>query len=487
MNTRASTLLDWIPLALASLVGIAGLVALAAHAYMGQFSRYIADDFCTAGTLVAQGFWTSQQYWYMNWSGRYSFTFFMSLSQLVGPKLTPILPAIALSAWLGASVVLMHVMLSEDDRRAGWLVPSGLAALLVFGVVEGAPNIYQSLYWQTGMITYAAPLVLWAVYLSWLLSRHRRPGGREAAWREGLLAAGSAFILGGFSETFASLQAAALAIGLGILVLGRKREGLRRLTVPMAAGFFGALAAMGAIIAAPGNAIRAGALPIRQSLLAALIRSLQDGYIFSARAARNQTLMIVLLMAVPMVLAWAISSLGRVGGSRPRVGPRDEIGKVILIPAATGLLILATIVPYEYGIGSYPDGRVLITSTWVLDLGLMLWGMALGRLASVLFPAGAFSSAAMLMLVVLLAALAGRQSWLAIVQTLGQRQQAMAYATAWDKRDEALRAASLQAESTVEAASLRHMAGLAELENDPSVWINRCIAQAYGVRQVVAK
>jgi hypothetical protein len=486
VSGRITSFSGWISAFIASLIGLAALIALAAHAYMGQFSRYIADDFCTAGTLATQGLWQSQQYWYVNWSGRYSFTFFMSLSQLLGSRLTPALPAIALLAWMAASAILLRLMLIGLGRQSGLSLALVLASLLIFGIVQGAPNIYQSLYWQTGMFTYVVPLILWTIYVAWLLALPSKQQRDIDPWMQSLLAAVTALVIGGFSETFASLQAAALAMGLGLLVLDRKREGSRRLLHPLTAAFAGALLAMVAIIAAPGNAVRAGTLPARQSLLAALFRSLRDGYIFSVWAARNNTVMVILLVAVPLVLIWLFARPVKDAGLDGRRHMR-LFTKVIFIPAATALLVLATIVPYEYGIGSYPDGRVLITSIWVLACGLVLWGISLGELAVATVSKRPPARSAMLILGLVLAGLACRQASLEFSQALQKQQQAVAYAAAWDKRDEILRAASAGGRGKVEAASLRHMGGLAELDKDPSVWINRCIAQAYGLDQVVAK
>jgi hypothetical protein len=57
---------------LAIVAALAALFSLAAHAYLGTFGRYIADDFCTASTLRRLGFLESQSYWYQTWTGCYA-------------------------------------------------------------------------------------------------------------------------------------------------------------------------------------------------------------------------------------------------------------------------------------------------------------------------------------------------------------------------------------------------------------------------------
>jgi hypothetical protein len=61
------------------------------------------------------------------------------------------------------------------------------------------------------------------------------------------------------------------------------------------------------------------------------------------------------------------------------------------------------------------------------------------------------------------------------------------YAQAWDKRNLTLKNVTEDQDEPIAVPSLRHMGFLAEIGYDPNEWINRCMAQAYGVDAVVAK
>src|ERR1043165_8797022 len=74
--------------------------SLLLYAYLGTFTRYMADDYCTAAALKNNGFWGTQTYWWQNWSGRYSFTFVVSFVELLGLAIVPILPALVIFLWL---------------------------------------------------------------------------------------------------------------------------------------------------------------------------------------------------------------------------------------------------------------------------------------------------------------------------------------------------------------------------------------------------
>src|SRR5438552_14945858 len=74
--------------------------ALVAYAYRGWFSRYTADDYCTAGLERVAGFVGAQINWYEAWSGRMTYYFVVGLVEYAGPGIVQVLPAIALLAWL---------------------------------------------------------------------------------------------------------------------------------------------------------------------------------------------------------------------------------------------------------------------------------------------------------------------------------------------------------------------------------------------------
>jgi len=59
--------------------------ALLAFAYVGLFTRYMADDYCAAVAVRRDGFLGSQLGWYGGWTGRFSFSFVLAAAESVGP------------------------------------------------------------------------------------------------------------------------------------------------------------------------------------------------------------------------------------------------------------------------------------------------------------------------------------------------------------------------------------------------------------------
>jgi hypothetical protein len=83
-----------------SLLSLAFLSTLAVHAYLGTYSRFIADDYCSAGMAKRFGVLRAVWYWYLNWTGRYSASALDAVFGLLGPAVTPFVPAAVLFAWL---------------------------------------------------------------------------------------------------------------------------------------------------------------------------------------------------------------------------------------------------------------------------------------------------------------------------------------------------------------------------------------------------
>jgi hypothetical protein len=462
----------------AALLAITPLVA---HAYLGTFSRYLADDFCTASSLRRLGFLASQSYWYETWSGRYSFTFVVSLTQAIGPRLTPLLTTAALLAWMAGGVCLAR-RLFPDWNRAGWIAGLALAGIQVFTTLEGSPSVYQSLYWQTGMITYVLPLTFSLVYLGWLwpaVSGRLEPRNLLAASAVSFIAA---FLLGGFSETFVALQTSALGLGLLFALLLGRHDRRARAAALLGAGLAGSVLAGLALALAPGTQVRSGLMPPRPELGVLIETTLKDGYLFLARTGKSVPVALALAVLVPLVLAMIYDS--GAGESRPSI--RGRLVGLVALTIVTPVLMLSTIAPYEYAISSYPDARVLVTTMFVLSLGLVAWGALLGQLLAQVgsrWPRRVSGGVLFLGAVTLLALAATVVP--ATSRILSYTSEAREYARSWDTRDANLR--EVTGAELVAAASLRHMGGLAEVGRDPDEWINRCIAGTYGLGAVVAK
>jgi hypothetical protein len=422
-------------------------------------------------------------YWYSHWSGRFSFAFLMANLHSLGSEVTAWLPGLTLALWLVGVAILVRRAFRSIDAWLAW----GVGAVVLASTLAGTPNVYQSVYWETGSATYVTPMILGVFYVGWLLHDQRLiPASRWAAGG-GLAVSGLwAFLAGGFSETYVAVQTA----GLLLLLLAGWQGGHRRwgrIRGLLWAGLAGSVAAMVLIAAAPGSQVRQSLMPAPPGVVDLLRRSLVDEYIFAARALKEHPTAIAFSVLWPAAAALAATTTEEESPS----GKRSRLARwapVLLIPAATGGLVLAAIVPHEYAVSTYPEARVLVIPQFVLTLGLGAWGWTLGRRLraaripdpgrSALRPALAFSL------------LAGAYVLVTLAQTRSIWQEIPAardYAVAWQARHTFLNSDAARSVGQPAAASLRHMGGLAELSRNPDEWINRCVAWTYGLEGVIAK
>jgi hypothetical protein len=192
----------------------------------------MADDYCTAARINEIGFIKSQIAWYSHWTGRFSFSFLVGVAEMIGPAVVPFLPITALAGWLSATVWSTYQIAMMARWPQPFLTSMVLAELLVFVTLESTPHVVQSLYWQSGMLTYTLPLILLTIYLGVL--------GRVLGLRRPVEAASlpmfAAFVLtviaGGFSEAYASMQTSGLLIGAVVCYKGAPGT-LRRAALPL--------------------------------------------------------------------------------------------------------------------------------------------------------------------------------------------------------------------------------------------------------------
>ena len=157
------------------LLAVCFLAAVAAQAYVGSFSRMMADTYCYAANVVGDGLWATQQIWYNQWTGRFSFNLAESLTGWAGPRLVPFLPPLALFVWLAILVSLVYQLRLSASRPVS-LGLSFLFSGLVLAVTLGdIPLVAQSLYWSSGLNNYVPPLILLTAYASLLVYACRRP------------------------------------------------------------------------------------------------------------------------------------------------------------------------------------------------------------------------------------------------------------------------------------------------------------------------
>jgi hypothetical protein len=449
---------------------IAGLGApLLAYAAVGLFSRYAADDYCTAGQVLAAGFVEAQARLYSGWSGRYAATFLVTLLELIGPVVVPLLPALTLMAWLGAATWTLRQLAQAFGWRLPRLAALAVAAALVFATLSATDDLAQDLYWQTGIVTYLFPLVLATAFVGWLAQR----GSGHVTFTACGVSLALALAAGGTSETFAAAQVAALGLAIGGALLTGVRPQRGALLAMLGAGLLGALLALAILGLAPGNAVReefGNRLPL--SIALPLAFGFTRGWLRLTFALPNAAVLL-LVVGLPAYVG-AVSAR-----TRPHAGSWLILPGLIV---ATLLVILACMLPAFYALGSNPPGRAQIQPEYVLMCSLVVLGFLSGAaLGPRRWPTRAWVAVPVLGVLIILGPL------VTTGQVLAQVASARDYALAWDRVDGEIRAARSEAEQDV---TVRPLASTGNVQNldfigpNRADWLNECVARYYGVRSI---
>jgi hypothetical protein len=464
------------------LSNVAVIAPLVAHSYYGLFSRYLADDFCTAGQYKSQGFITSMEFWRLTWSGRYSFYFLMNVSHLIGLWITPYLTGIAIGIWLLTLYILFRQLAQIIPIPNSFLPTLLLASIVLFSTLDGAPDIYQSLYWQTGLVTYVVPLLFLTGYGALTLNRIAKETSISPV--EIAVSAGITFIAGGFSETYVTLQIIVVLIFLFAVFLFLRGEKRRSGLFFLGSGLFGGIAALALVTTAPGNAARLSFMLEPLAVPELVYLTFRYPITFAKNALYHTSISSIIALLVPGLLALFLP-VRRNLAENFEFPKRKIFPLLISVPIVAYLLIAGTMAPSFYATATFPVERVLITAQFILVFAFAIWSLLLGITFRPYIGKAADLSPIVLGFVVLLlisGAITSSQ------KTLSRLPEAQIVAGLWDGRDTYIRQEVAAGAMEISAVSLPHISpGLAELSTDPNDWVNRCLALSYGLSKVTAK
>ena len=391
-------------------------MTLATYAWRGVYARYIADDYCTAAILASRGFWSSQGYWYRAWSGRFAFTFAIGIAEQFGPRAAMILPLLAIAAWTAIAA-----------RSARWA--AGLA--IVYATIDGAPDIFGSLIWQTGMVAYVVPLILTTAWCAAYIRRQPE----QISWLDAVIP----FVAAGFSELFAICAIAFYTLA-ALFTRGRAQR-------PFLVASAASLLALIIEAAAPGNAIRRANFAPLAPPLNVISATLWNSALFLGDEVAHS--------AIPLAVVFLASAIFAPRPSRRMIGFACAL--ILNSTVAAQFITQATL-------SAPPPARSLIVPHFFIVLAVAI----LGASAGARIPRRALAFA--LVVAIVGGPLVSAYRNVRIVSS------ERAFAQEWDALDAALRRGP-RTPRLVNAPET--VGGLFFITSDERHWANRCVADYY--------
>ena len=451
--------------------------ALALYIYLGSLIRPIGDDYCISARLIGYDPLTASlvKYWYT--SNRFSNQFVAWFSDLFGPRGVAVLSVFCILFWFAGLIWLLY----EAARifRIQWNFWTGflLAELIVLVSFYSASNLFQSVFWRPGVMTYFLPLVLFTFVFAGILRGTRVANGGRASLLTITGLFFIAFFSGGLSETAGALHISILGLALVVDFIWNKGASRRASLALITAALTGALLAMFGMFITPANAIRLNGTDA-PTLPTVILRALAFAMQFLSEAVR--------LLKQPAAFALGSGALlgfisVRTGGVETPSARKLCIG-LGLVPLLTYLLIVASFAPSAYG-QSYPLERVRFPAHVLLTMSLLLEGGLLGLLAAGWrrsLPRWTVGLAVLALAVASLYPLWMTRNNAKLVPEYQTR------AERWDVRDARIRDLAATGERDIVVWQLSGIAQVKDLDTKPSHWINYCAAIYYDVDTIAA-
>ena len=447
-------------------------LTLAGLASLGSYTRFMADDYCSAYAAHQFGLLRSIWYWYIHWSGRYAaFAFdWLVLIKTFGPYGAHLVPPISIALWSAATIAAVYLSLQDfSSHHSALMVSILLGVSFVTTVITLSPDIAQSYYWLNGMRSYSLPLVLLSAYTFLFLWSMPRLKTNQAIFIACIASLAFAFFNGGFSETYAVLQFAMFVflVVFQWLTNDRKMDTKFRL---LAFAVIGALLSIIVIILAPGNAVRRAASPpapafikLAQISIGAYLAFIQE-ILLSPRQ-------ISALIGALFISVWA------------GFGYKNEINsKSWMIPAlvAGGLILsFVCIPPSVYGYVNSPPPRTLSIAVFGLATCWMSASFLIGS-----WLAHTLRSSARMEIGLLVAAtlLIGISSVMTINYVNQQRGAYIAFAQKWDAMDAQILQARANHQASVTIPAMINWAALERPNDNKKFWATVCYSEYYGIQ-----
>ncbi|MCC6499538.1 MAG: hypothetical protein IT313_04635 [Anaerolineales bacterium] len=446
-------------------------ILLVIHAYLGSFTRLIADDYCTMYNARTFGVFGTALLWYRTWTGVYARALINEILLWIGPYHMWIIVPGALLIWLVITTLAIQLLMETEiqPNNRVW-VSLSLSMIFLFSILLLSPGLTQSLYWWGGLSAYTVPLILGTIYLILFLLITRREWDRRGIVIWSLISFLLAFGLGGISESFTPIMLVIILAAIGWRWFTKQLTPQRIAFWFLSSALIGASFALIFMISAPGNALRQANFPPPPGIVE-IFQIATNGYVEFIGS----------LLTQPPISAGVLGVwLGAMA-----IGihaENDRPPRVWTIPAALlfGMaLAYLCFPPTAYGMSNVPPRRVLIISAFFLSVGLITSGYLAGKWSSHRMAGKSTVTAGVLLAVTLLL---GYSSWITSRTLYENKRTFVEFANLWDQVDAQILQAKANGDESITIPAMSSWTGLDRPNENPKFWATDCYSDYYGIQ-----
>ena len=452
------------------------LFGLGTFAFLGQYFRYWADDWCYNADFKNLGFLETLRGYSYNVTytpSRYSVTILAGLFYPLGVVGLQLLVPVTLLLWTMGLVRLFKSMSSLSGHPLTTAQAILVSAVIVYFSIYLAPHVYQSVYWNTGLFTYTFPLAL----MPWVLvgvtdqNHFEKPSTLLL-----VLVALLALLAGGFSEASCTVLVSVLALYTFVAGIGywRKKAWAQRTLLTSLVGLIFALTAMALLIFAPTTQIRSERYgePAGLSELAVLVFNFTRAFFVLSVKDYQQPLLFV----ITGLFGFLLNSTS----GRPVSVPKT-LGLGFGIFGLAFLLVAASFTPSAYVERGLPILRTHIIPRHIMVLAFVSAGWIAGYALRSLYAPKWLDVVAVPVLLIALA--------YPVYTIMNVSENIPVYrerAQLWDERDEIIRSAIADDAERVEVQAIDGflVGGIRDFDppDKKGYWISVCAMDYYRIK-----
>jgi hypothetical protein len=463
---------------LVSAGALAMMVVLAVYAYLGTFSRYLSDDYCEAVRVnrsspvsavierFSAGDWRA--------ANRYSNLLFVGYGELLGPDNMQITMALMVVLWGVGLACSVHQ--TRKFFNLNWPVQTDcfLGFTLGFFVLLQAPNLFQTVYWRSSMMTHFAPLVFGSFLFAFVMKQVRHVQSEPLSFPAPvyLTVFFVTFLIAGFSEPPVATMVTALGLTMLLVWFVPEHAVKRRILVLLAWMFAGAMLGLLVMVFSPASAnMVQDSTPGPVEILG---NSFLFSWIFITSSAQMFPLPTAITGAIPFIVIWLYYYLNPTPWNDQR--NRQLWIMIVAVPVLMWVLIAAGFSPSVYGQG-FPVERMRFMARFLMTAALMFEGCLFALLVQNQRSKQDFRALTALIFFILLGFVYPLRAAFNIYT--GRVPEYHARAELWDLRDEYIIRHARQGERDIIVPGFSGVYSIKEIDDDPNHWVNICAAQYY--------
>ena len=467
---------------LIGLCALAMLSAIGMYSYLGTYSRYLADDYCETALINKSSPINAvlERYVVVAWSTgarpsmRYSNLLFVGFSELLGNKNMQITMSAMVFLWVAGLIWFIHEI--RRSLKINWFFQMDLflgAALGFFSLLL-APNLFQTIYWRSAMMTHFAPLIFGSFLFAFLLKQARHSESRPISLLVYLFTTFAAFIFAGFSEPPTTTLITVLPLLMLAVWYWGKTPAKQRQGSLLACTLAGAILGLMAMALSP--AVANSVQESSPNIVTVLLKSFLYGYQFMIDSLQTLPLPFFVCTLIALLLIWVYKQVETSALSDGQ--KRTALQIMIALPFLAWLLIAAGFSPSVYGQG-YPVARMRFLARTLMIVALMLEGALLGLLLKDIFSK--YNMKFIKQIVLALFAVLSIVYPLRAAYTIYKLDlpKFRTHAQIWDQRDAQIRQSVAQGATDLVVVQIDGMDGV--LEYKENNWVNKCAADYYGL------